>query len=147
MDVLAALAAHDRIQADREPTDALADEISPAAGDSDPASPDDFGPGGAALFRSLADVGDPYELTAMIVEAARIKDQLDGYHRMLTGDSDLWFRVVPSRGDKSVLEVKATGVAQEARQLTNVWRQLLAEIRRQKGTATGSGGDDDLDDL
>ncbi|MCZ1075077.1 hypothetical protein [Rhodococcus sp. A5(2022)] len=144
MDVLDALAAYDRSHAEpaepeREPEISQADAQSPAGAE--------FGPGGTELYRALFDPLDPYDLTAMVIEASRIKDQLDQYHRMLTGNSEVWFRVVPARGDSQVLEVKATGVAQEARQLTNVWRQLLAEIRRRKGATSGSGSDDDLDDL
>lgn len=140
MDVLDALAAYDQKASTPETDDA---ENSRA---DEPIGPE-FGPGGTELYRALFDPLDPYDLTAMVIEACRIKDQLDQYHRMLTGDSDLWFRVVSSRGDSQVLEVKATGVAQEARQLTNVWRQLLAEIRRRKGANSGSGEDDGLDGL
>ncbi len=145
MQVLDALAAYDRSHAEpaapeQEPENSRADADTPSAGA-------EFGPGGTELYRALFDPLDPYDLTAMVIEASRIKDQLDQYHRMLTGNSEVWFRVVPARGDSQVLEVKATGVAQEARQLTNVWRQLLAEIRRRKGATSGSGSDDDLDDL
>lgn len=89
-------------------------------------------PAGRHLFDSLHDDGDPYSLTVMIVEAARIKDRLDKFDRLLSGDEDRWLRLVPSRGDVEVLEVKADSALQESRQLAVVQRQLLAEIRRQK---------------
>ncbi len=41
---------------------------------------DQLGPGGQKLYDELALESDPYELTALIVEAARIKDRLDRLH-------------------------------------------------------------------
>lgn len=91
---------------------------------------------GRELFNSLHDELDPYSLTVMILEAARIKDRLDLLHRLNSGDEDLWFRLAPTRGDGDVLEVKIDSGLQEARQLAAVLRQMLVEIGRQKGTKT-----------
>lgn len=102
---------------------------------------------GLQLFDSLHDDADPYSLTVMIIEAARIKDRLDKFDRLLSGDEDRWLRLVPSRGDVEVLEVKADSALQESRQLAVVLRQMLAEIRRQKGDAGGQDDDDGLSDL
>ncbi|MFC9769500.1 hypothetical protein ACFVJ2_48505, partial [Rhodococcus jostii] len=77
----------------------------------------------------------------------RIKDRLDKFDRLLAGDEDRWLRLVPSRGEVEVLEVKADSALQESRQLAVVQRQLLAEIRRQKGDTGGSDDRDDLDGL
>ncbi|MFC9769097.1 hypothetical protein [Rhodococcus jostii] len=102
---------------------------------------------GRRLFESLHDEADPYALTVMIIEAARIKDRLDKFDRLLAGDEDRWLRLVPSRGEVEVLEVKADSALQESRQLAVVLRQMLAEIRRQKGDAGGQDDDDGLNDL
>ncbi|EGD24665.1 hypothetical protein [Prescottella equi] len=110
---------------------------------------DELGPGGRQLFDELAVAADPYELTALIVEAARIKDRLDQLNRVMTGDEELWMRLVPSRGDSKVLEIRVDSAAQEARQLATVFRQMLADIERRR---TGDGDSDgnsekDHDDL
>lgn len=102
---------------------------------------------GRRLFDSLYDELDPYSLTVMILEAARIKDRLDLLHRLNSGDEDLWFRLAPTRGDGDVLEVKIDSGLQEARQLAAVLRQMLVEIGRQKGTKTEADNYDGLADL
>jgi hypothetical protein len=102
---------------------------------------------GRRLYDSLHDEAEPYSLTVMILESARIKDRLDLLHRVVSGDEDLWFRLAPTRGDGDVLEIKIDSGLQEARQLAAVLRQMLSEIRRQKDAATGPVLDDLLADL
>lgn len=100
---------------------------------------------GQKLFDELAQDDDPFELTALILEAARMKDRLDALHRILTGEDDLWVRLVPSRGSTEVLEIRVDGAAQESRQLATVFRQTLADIERRRsgdGDSGGKGGDD-----
>ncbi len=99
-----------------------------------------------ALRGARAGIG-PYELTALIVEAARIKDRLDRLHLVLTGDEELWMRLVPSRGDAEVLEVRVDGAAQESRQLATVFRQMLAEVQRRRSDGGNADEYDPLDDL
>jgi hypothetical protein len=113
----------------------------------DPEEVDGLGPAGDRLYRSLADANDEYSLTALIIEAARIKDRLDKFDRLLAGDIDVWLRLIPSRGDVEVLEVRADTALQESRQLATVLRQLISEIRRQKGDGGRSDDHDGLDDL
>lgn len=108
---------------------------------------DELGSAGRRLFDSLHDELDPYSLTVMIVEACRIKDRLDKLDRLLSGDEDAWLRLVPSRGDVEVLEIRADSALQESRQLATVQRQLLAEIRRLKADTAGPEEDDGLADL
>lgn len=112
---------------------------------------DDLREGGQQLFDELSLATDSYELTALIVEAARIKDRLDHLNRVLAGDEGLWLRLVPSRGDSEVLEIRVDSAAQEARQLATVFRQMLADIERRRisdGDSEGSGkGGDDLEGL
>ncbi|NKW34496.1 hypothetical protein GS942_21445 [Rhodococcus hoagii] len=50
-----------------------------------------------------------------------------------------WLRLIPSRGDTEVLEIRVDSAAQEARQLATVFRQMLAEIERRRA------GDGDSD--
>ncbi|NKW36568.1 hypothetical protein GS935_05985 [Rhodococcus hoagii] len=108
---------------------------------------DQLGRGGQKLYEELALESDPYELTALIVEAARIKDRLDRLHLVLTGDEELWMRLVPSRGDAEVLEVRVDGAAQESRQLATVFRQMLAEVQRRRSDGGNADEYDPLDDL
>lgn len=107
---------------------------------------DDLGTAGRRLFDSLHDDTDPYSLTVMVVEACRIKDRLDQLDRILSGEEELWLRLVASRGEAEVLEIRCDSALQESRQLATVLRQLLAEIRRLKD-ASDSGEYDPLDDL
>ncbi|WP_072691212.1 hypothetical protein [Rhodococcus marinonascens] len=107
----------------------------------------ELGRSGHRLFESLHEDDEPYSLTVMILEAARIKDRLDKFDRLLSGDEGAWLRLIPSRGDVEVLEVKADSALQESRQQTTVLRQLISEIRRQKGDGGGSDEDDGLNNL
>jgi hypothetical protein len=102
---------------------------------------------GRRLYESLHDEAEPYSLTVMILESARIKDRLDLLHRVVVGDEDLWFRLAPTRGDGDVLEIKIDSGLQEARQLAAVLRQMLSEIRRQKDATSAPVLDDLLADL
>jgi len=108
---------------------------------------DELGTGGQRLYEELALESDSYELTALIVEACRIKDRLDFLHRILTGDEDLWLRLVPTRGNTEVLEIRVDSAAQESRQLATVFRQMLAEVKRRRADDGDSGEYDPLDDL
>lgn len=104
-----------------------------------------LGAAGRKLWESLHDAEDAYALTALIIEAARVKDRLDAFARLLDGDEDVWLRLVPSRGDVEVLEVRPDAALQESRQQATLLRQLVSEINRQKA---GQGvGEDDNDDL
>ncbi|WP_306357444.1 MULTISPECIES: hypothetical protein [unclassified Nocardia] len=108
----------------------------------------DFAAGGALLAESLGTEGDSAELSALIVEAARIKDRLDRLDRLISGEDELWARLVTARGgDDTVLEVRIDSALTEARQLATVFRQMLAEIARRRGQEGGTGGYDPLDDL
>ncbi|MFE3059113.1 hypothetical protein [Nocardia sp. NPDC059239] len=108
----------------------------------------DLAPGGAELFESLSDPADSAELSALVLEAARIKDRLDRLDRLIRGEEELWARLVTARGgDDAVLEVKIDSALTEARQQATVFRQMLTDIGRQRSQAGGAGGYDPLDDL
>lgn len=104
--------------------------------------------GGEQLRAALAVEDDPADLTALIEEASRTKDRLDQLDAILRGDTDMWAQLTEGRSGK-VLEIRVDSVMQEARQLTTVFRQTLAEIRRRRdggGTLGGKIGSI-LDDL
>lgn len=103
---------------------------------------------GADLVAELALPGDSADLTALVVEAGRIKDRLDRLHGLLVGDVDTWTRVRLPRDEGSVLELRVESAMQEARQLETVFRQTLAEISRRRADDGGTRGlADDLDGL
>ncbi|QDM57064.1 terminase small subunit [Rhodococcus phage Whack] len=109
-----------------------------------------LGTGGRQLFDEMSLEEDSYELTSLIVETCRVKDRLDLCHRVLSGEKALWMRLVPSRGDSTVLEVRIDSAAQESRQLLTVYRQMLAEIKRRRADDVEPGADgygNPLDDL
>lgn len=106
--------------------------------------PDEFGPGGQALFDDLSTGLDDASTSALIVEAARTKDRLDRLHRLTSGDEDAWCRVLTVEGE---LILKVDSAVAEQRQLTTVFRQLLAEIQRRQGDRGSGGEEDPLADL
>lgn len=106
--------------------------------------PEGFGPGGQALFDQLM-VGDWDVATmALIVEAARAKDRLDRLARITSGDEDTWTRVFTGEGE---VVLKMDTAVSEQRQLSTVFRQLLAEIQRRQGDRVSDGEEDGLADL
>ncbi|MGV9666945.1 hypothetical protein [Nocardia niigatensis] len=108
----------------------------------------DLGPGAAALYESLSDPTDTPELSALVLEAARIKHRLDRLDRLISGDEELWAYLVTAKGgDEAVLEVRIDNAMTEARQQATVFRQMLAEIVRRRGQNNGAGEYDPLDDL
>lgn len=104
--------------------------------------------GGEQLRAALAEDKDPADLVALIEEAGRTKDRLDQLDAILRGDTDLWAQLVEGRSG-TTLEVRVDSVMQEARQLTTVFRQTLAEIRRRRdgGGSFGAKIGSILDDL
>ncbi|MCY1656381.1 hypothetical protein OVA21_03985 [Dietzia sp. SL131] len=104
--------------------------------------------GGDRLRAALAEDDDPADLVALIEEAGRTKDRLDQLDAILRGDTDLWAQLTEGRTG-TVLEVRVDSVMQEARQLTTVFRQTLAEIRRRRdgGSSFGAKIGNILDDL
>ncbi|MFH5209259.1 hypothetical protein ACHIPZ_13795 [Antrihabitans sp. NCIMB 15449] len=105
-----------------------------------------LGPAGRRLFESLHDSADPYSLTAMVIEACRAKDRLDKLDLLLRGEIETWAVLVHDLRTKDY-ELKINSAAAESRQLVTAFRQLLTEIRRQKGEATEPDTDDGLADL
>lgn len=97
---------------------------------------------GERLIRSLAAADDSESLSALIVEAGRMKDRLDQLERALGKDVGLWLDLVDERsGDRAVVVVDRA--LAESRQLATVFRQTLAEIERRQGGDNAGGRDDD----
>lgn len=94
--------------------------------------------GGQRLRAALTEAEDPADLVALIEEAARTKDRLDQLDAILRGDTDTWAQL--TEGRTGALEVRVDSVMQEARQLTTVFRQTLAEIRRRRDGGGTLGG-------
>lgn len=105
------------------------------------------GSGGDRLRAALAEDDDPADLVALIEEAGRTKDRLDQLDAILRGDTDMWAQL--TEGRSGTLEIRVDSVMQEARQLTTVFRQTLAEIRRRRdgGSSFGAKIGNILDDL
>src|SRR5690606_34250875 len=72
------------------------------------------GSGGDRRRRALQVDGQPYDMTRLIDEAARMSDRLDGLELCLTGNEELWLSISEVRG--GLLEVRVDNVMMEARQ-------------------------------
>lgn len=102
---------------------------------------DDFDDGGQRLFDSLSRPTDDGPTSALIVEACRAKDRLDRLHRIVRGDVDTWTRVFSGEGE---FVLKLDTAVSEARQLSTVFRQQLADIQRRQGYGGGADEEDGL---
>lgn len=98
---------------------------------------------GQRLISALSKDEDPYALTVLIVEAARIADRLEKLDDLLSGEQTLWARLHWS-DRKKVYEVYIDNALSEARQQATVLKHLLAEIHRQRAQIKTEPGDDDL---
>lgn len=97
---------------------------------------------GQRLIEGLSREGDPYALTILIVEAARIADRLEKLDDLLSGEQTLWARLRDNReGD---IYVAVDNALSEARQQATVLKHLLAEIHRQRAQTPRESSDDDL---
>lgn len=104
----------------------------------------DLGVSGLMLFEDLADEADPYAVTALIVEAARVKDRLDKLDQLLCGEIETWVALVHDLRTEDY-ELKINSAASESRQQATLLRQLIVEIKRLKGDGGGKpSSDDDL---
>lgn len=101
---------------------------------------------GERLLADLSHEGDPYGVTVMITEAARIADRLDRLAALLAGEKSAWATV--RIGRDGAAELKVDNALQESRAQATTLRGLLYEIHRQRaGIQIGSDEDDDLADL
>lgn len=97
---------------------------------------------GQRLTDDLSEEGDPYAITVMIIEAARIADRLENLDKLVSGEEGTWARLCVGRDE--VLEVRIDSALSEARQQATVLRHLIGEIRRQRAQIPSEAPDDDL---
>ncbi len=97
---------------------------------------------GELLVEDLSRGGDPYAITVMITEAARIADRLDKLDAVLSGEESAWAKLIDGRD--SVVEVRVDNALAEARQQATVLRHLIAEVQRQRAQIDDPAADDDL---
>lgn len=97
---------------------------------------------GQRLTEDLSESGDPYAISVMIIEAARIADRLENLDSIISGDDDRWARLMAGRDE--VVEVRIDSALSEARQQATVLRHLIGEIRRQRSQMPAGEDDDDL---
>lgn len=104
--------------------------------------PEDAITAGQRLLDDLTGDDDPYAITVMIIEAARITDRLANLDKLLTGEVSVWAQLREGRdGDVYVYVDNALA---EARQQATVLRHLISEIQRQRGQIRTAPPDDDL---
>ena len=99
---------------------------------------------GQKLAAALARKGDTEIVTQLIERAGRFRDMIDRCDALITGRQSEWMHV---RINDDVLEVNIGDAAKQVKNLTTEFRQLLAEINRQRANVSADGEDDDvLDD-
>lgn len=105
---------------------------------------------GERLRAELAKDGDPYGITVLINQAARVADRLEVLDRLLSGDDPTWLKIdgarvveVTPKTVAVIVEVRVDNPILEERQQTTVFRHLLAQIHQQRANIPGGGDDDD----
>ena len=107
--------------------------------------PDTLGPRGKGLYEAYSARVDGPRGLVLLVEAARIADRLDKLDALLTGDADVWCRLVHNTRTEDY-ELKIDSALTEARQQAAVLRQLIASMPL-KEPDDSDGGEAWLDDL
>ena len=88
---------------------------------------------GEKLRSALELDDDSFEITVLILEAARVGDRLEQLNGIITGEQEVWARLTDGRtGD---LEIRIDNVLQEARQQAATLRQLIGTIKRLRGAS------------
>lgn len=107
-----------------------------------------FERGGRDLWEHMNDPRDPADVTALVVEACRVKDRLDRLHRLSTRDDREWGRLLPTEMEGEFV-LKIGDVLREQRQTEVVFKQLIAEIARRRSEYDDDGEDEEggLSDL
>lgn len=89
--------------------------------------PTGLGPRGVALWDAIADDADPASAVLM-AELCRIADRLERLNALLEGGEVEWARVQLPRGGDDKLVLRVDGALIEARQQTQVLRQILGQL-------------------
>ena len=99
---------------------------------------------GQLLAEALAQPGDSTIVTQLIERAGKFRDMIDRLTRLIEGEESAWMNV---RINDDVLEVNIANPVKESKNLTTEFRQLLAEINRQRsGSAAPTSNVNVLDD-
>jgi hypothetical protein len=104
---------------------------------------------GRLLWAELTAQG-PLEGGARVLaeEACRTADRLDKLDRLLTGSAEDWIDLRDLRGHEGVVEIVINNALSEARQQALALKQILTELRQQRGVAqSATQGGDPLDEL
>ncbi|MEV6449658.1 hypothetical protein [Amycolatopsis sp. NPDC051716] len=104
----------------------------------------ELGEVGEKLRAALESPTDSFEITVLILEAARVGDRLEQLNSILTGEGEIWARL--TNGREGDLEIRVDNVLQEARQQAGTLRQLIGTIRRLRDEPEAPD-DDGLADL
>ncbi len=100
---------------------------------------------GQVLADALARRDDSTIVTQLIERAARFRDMIDRCDGLIQGKQSEWMFVRTGRDD--VLEVNIGDAAKQVKNLTTEFRQLLAEINRQRASVPALVDESDvLDD-
>jgi hypothetical protein len=77
---------------------------------------------------------------ALLLEACRIADRLDGLALILGGDAADWLEVVEGKADGDALEVRIDAVLAEARQQAGTLRAILTSLPMRESDDAAGGG-------
>lgn len=102
-----------------------------------------FGPRGTRLWAAYCERADGEAGLAILEEVCRTADRLDRLDALLTGEADVWCRLVHDLRTESY-ELQIDGALSEARQQANAFRQLWAAMPL-KESDDGDRADDWLD--
>lgn len=94
------------------------------------AAPKGLGPGGRALWRSIASEHDLDGMQkAQLTEACRMKDRCDKLDLLLCGEVDAWAVLVPVDLEGTEFRLQIAGALSKANETANSMKQLLAALR------------------
>lgn len=108
----------------------------------------ELGERGSALWEAYGADKLPAGTRALVEEACRMADTLDGLARLAAGDVDAWAKLKTEDGD---ITLEISSLVAERRQQQLAFKQIMAELRQQ-GLKQGTGkpkdeaADDDNDD-
>lgn len=92
-------------------------------------APKGLGPGGRALWRSIATEHDLDGMQKVqLTEACRMKDRCDKLDSLLRGEVDAWATVLPAEAEGE-FKLQIAGALSKANETANSMKQLIAALR------------------
>lgn len=104
-----------------------------------------LGPRGMRLWNAYVELVDERGIV-LLEEAARISDRLDRLDALLSGDADVWCRLI-ARDTHKDYELQIDSALQEARQQASALRQILTTLPMKEATPDDGDADAWLEDL